>query len=432
MVTRASLAALCLAACGAPAPSPPTGGVSIEAGPTGRGLALVMSDYQSTNVALLGCDGRTLSASFLSSASAQPGLSAPLSGDVVLPGEPQRGDELALLDRYPSSIVTLVDVTTGSVAAQLDVGSAFRANPQDLVRFGDELWVTRYESNLAMNASPLDRGGDVAIVSRAARAVVERIDLTEAIEDAPGFLPRPGRMVLDDGRLHVLLAAYNATFSDAADSRIVTIDIASRHILRTHVLEGLAGCSSLAIEPPSIQPDEGSTPRRLLVGCSGRFLGSSQPTLSSSGLVLLEVLSDGVAEVRRWGSDALAGRPVGFDVALDETGRALVTTLGRLGEGETSALPDALVELELESGASRIVLETQLRPFELGGVRCNTRLDGVPLADGVGACRPDCFVADGERGVLHRLVLGASGYEPAEALTVEGTIGLPPRWLGRF
>jgi hypothetical protein len=391
-----------------------------------------MSDYQSTNVALLGCDGRTLSASFLSSASAQAGLSAPLSGDVVLPGEPQRGPELALLDRYPSAIVTLVDVKTGAVVEQLDVGSAFRANPQDLVRFDDELWVSRYESNLAASASPLDEGGDVAIVSRTSRAVVDRIDLDATLADAPGFLPRPGRMVVDGGRLHVLLAAYDATFSDSADSRLVTIDVASRSIVGTRVLAGLAGCSSLALEPASVEPGTEGAPRRVLVGCSGRFLGSSRPTLSSSGLVLLESLPDGVVEVRRWGADALAGRPVGFDLALDHTGRALVTTIGRLAEGGEPALPDALVEIELESGATRIVLETQGRPFELGGVRCNTRLDVVSASDDVGACRPDCFVADGELGALHRLVLGASGYAPAEVLAVEGTIGLPPRWLGRF
>lgn len=434
MVSRPVLAALAMAfvACGPLEPPSSTGGVSVTAGARGRGHALVMSDYQSTNVALLGCDGRTLSGSFLSSASVAPGLSAPLSGDVVLPSEAQHGDELAVLDRYPAAVVSLIEFATGRVSAQVDVGTGFRANPQDLARIGGELWVTRYESNPSPGATAFDEGGDVLIVDRATAKAVDRIDLSAAVADAPGFLPRPGRMVSAGGRLYVLLSAYDAAFVDAADSRLVTVDIATRAVVGVRTLAGLAGCSALGIEPPSDGEGKPRAVRRLLVGCSGRFLGSSMPSLDASGLVLLEPEGDSLHEVRRWGAERLSDRPLGFDLAIDEFGHALVTTMGRLAEGTVPARPDALVEVDLDGDSTRVVLETSSRPFELGGVRCNSRIEQGFESEVESACLPDCFIADGEAGRLRRLVRGESGYTPAEALVVEDVIGLPPRWLGRF
>ena len=60
-------------------------GVSLDDGPCGRGLVVGGTDYHSTNLSILDAWGRTRSESFLSSASAATGLSAPLSGDVVVP-----------------------------------------------------------------------------------------------------------------------------------------------------------------------------------------------------------------------------------------------------------------------------------------------------------------------------------------------------------
>jgi hypothetical protein len=432
MVSRVAPLAfgLCVVACGAPEPPPTTGGVDVQAGPHGRGFALVMSDYQSTNVALLDCDGRTLSGSFLSSGAAIPGLTASLSGDVVLPSELQEGAELALLDRYPAAIVTLVDIRRGAVTAQLDVGTGFRANPQDLVAVDGALWVSRYETNPEPGAAPFDGGGDLIVVNRESRQPVARVDLSKAMSDAPGFWPRPGRMVRDGKRLYVLLAAYDPSFQGAADSRLVEVDLGTRAIVRTHVLEGLAGCGALALEPPFASDGMPRATRRIAVGCSGRFQGTSAPTLESSGLVLLEPTEEQLLEVRRWSSSELAGRPVGFDVALDGGDRALVTAMGRLDDGIASERPDALVEVVLSTGMTRVVFETATRPFELGGVRCTTRVAGT---DGESStCREACFAADGEAGVLRRLTLGPEGYEAVEALEVEHAIGLPPRWIGRF
>ena len=120
-----------LAGCNAPDPPPTTGGTDLPPGACGRGAVVIGSDYQSTNVSLVGVEGEVLSPSFLSSATSSAGLTAPLSGDVAVPSMPAAGEEIVLLDRYPAAVLTWVDVVTGSVRAQLNVATGFAANPQD-------------------------------------------------------------------------------------------------------------------------------------------------------------------------------------------------------------------------------------------------------------------------------------------------------------
>ena len=61
--------------------------------------------------------------------------------------------------------------------------------------------------------------------------------------------------------------------------------------------------------------------------------------------------------------------------------------------------------------------------FALGEVRCMTVVSDAESALGCGSC----YVADAALGLLHRTT-------PAGIYTVEPdtTIGLPPRYLGRF
>ena len=66
----AILAAAALLACDVPEPPGPTGGTTEPLGRCGRGLAVVSSDFQSTNLSLVGTGGQVLSESFISSASA--------------------------------------------------------------------------------------------------------------------------------------------------------------------------------------------------------------------------------------------------------------------------------------------------------------------------------------------------------------------------
>jgi hypothetical protein len=351
---------------------------------------------------------------------------------VVLPSQAELGDTITLIDRFPAAVITLVDVASGSVGAQLDVSTGFRANPHDVAWIGGARWVARYDMNPVPGKQPFDVGGDLLLIDGASRQIVARRELSQAVQPSQKHLPHPDRIALWGERMFVSLAAYDAKYVDEAPSRVVVIDTVKREIVATHVLEGMYGCGAMALEPPFDGNGMPRAKRRLLVGCAGRFGGTGTPTLKESGLVLLDV-DAAPKEIRRFTAEQIGGQPVGFDIDIDEGGRALVTTMGRKGSTSSDTVTDALREVDLDGGGSREVLRTASEPFVLGGVRCITRARADVPNPGSGApCTSDCFVADAERGVLHRLVRDAVGYRAAEQLKVETAIGLPPRALGRF
>src|SRR5690606_29614293 len=97
-VTRAG-ALLLACGCNVESTGEDTGGVQDERnGSCPPGVAVVLSDYQSTQVALSTLEGETQSASLVSTASTQTdGLAFALSGDVYLPSAPTDSGRLVLL-----------------------------------------------------------------------------------------------------------------------------------------------------------------------------------------------------------------------------------------------------------------------------------------------------------------------------------------------
>ncbi len=422
----AILAAAALLACGVPEPPGQTGGTTEPLSRCGRGLAVVSSDYQSTNVSLVDTGGQVLSESFISSASADAQLSAPLSGDVVTPTEPQLGPELVLLDRYPASVLTWVEVAAGTVRAQLNVATGFAANPQDYVAVSDsKAYVSRYEGNPAPGAELFDEGHDVLIIDPRVPQIVDRIDMLPAMEDAPGFLPRANRMVRLDGLLYVLLSGYSANYSDSAPSRIVTIDIASDTIAGVTVLDGLHGCVGFAIGPRFDAAGEPVVAPPLAVSCSGKLDGDNFTT-AESGVVLLSTAGALVNEMARWTAAELVGQPLGLSLDFVDHQRLLISAVG----STDASVLDAAIELDTETDDVREILRSDDQPFQLGEVRCLTAVAGAAAPDDV-MCG-GCFIADAERNRLHRLADTEAGLEVAESLVVDTAIGLPPRQLGWF
>jgi hypothetical protein len=406
-VTVPLLAAL---GCGAPEPPGSTGGTALPPGPCGRGVGVVHTDYDSTNVSLLGFDGKVLSPSFISSATTGAVLSAKLTGDVVLPSEPIAGESLVLIDRYPASVLTWVDVESASVTAQLSVRSGFDANPHDYLGLGDTALVTRFNRNPDPKAAPLDQGDDVLVVSLGAEpAVVDRIDLSPAMLGAgPGFNATPHRMVRAGARVIVSLLGQTQAHGDAVASRLAVIDPATRTLGPVLVLDGLYECNGLAAAPDG---------ERVAVSCSGRFAGGAEPSVAESAVVVVSV-GEELSEVQR--VPAAPNAPFGFALAWSGAGTLVANTFGRFSSAGTPAEPDRLVELELASGARRTLLESAGEPFTLGDVSC------------AAACSV-CFASDAGRGVLHAYAADAAGtLGSATLIDVGDAIGLPPRWLGRF
>lgn len=399
-------------ACGAPTTPGPTGGTEQKAGACGRGFVVVNVDegFQSTSVSLLDPEGAVLSAQLISSGSADAGLSAPLSGDVILPSQPRHGAELLLIDRYPASVLTWIGVASGEVRAQLDVRTGFVANPQDALVIDDRLFVSRYEQNPAPGAEPFDAGSDVLIIDPAVPAITGRIELSPAVADAPGFLARPTKLLsLDDGPVLALLSAYDETFSDAAAARLAIIDPAQEKVTAHHVLDGFYNCNTLIALDHS----------RIAVGCTGLFEGftSVVADLSQSGVAVLRWTDGGLVEERRWTGEALGG-PVGQNLTATAD-QLLTVTFGE--DAGNGFRPDRLVALDRTSGEVVVLRESETRPFVLGDVSCT-------LGDGCSSC----FLTDAEAGLLHRYTVGSDGLTAVGHVDIDDGIGLPPRYLGRF
>ncbi|MGK4002324.1 hypothetical protein WMF31_06855 [Sorangium sp. So ce1036] len=416
--TLAAGALAALLGCNAPEPPEDTGGTDAPEGPCGIGAVVVSNDYQSTNVGLLGWDGAVLSASIVSSGSAPIGLSAPLSGDVTPPTMPVRGGRVVLLDRS-TSVLTWLDARSGEVTGQLSVATGFAANPQDYVEVSPgKAYVTRLEPNLAPGAEPFDGGSDVLVLDPGALAVVGRVDLAPAmVGEDPALHPRPGRAVLVEGRLYVLLAPSSASFLETAASRLVEIDTRDDTIAAVTVLEGLRGCAGLAA------PDSGA---RLAVTCTGSFGGDASSNLAEAGLVVLARGEQGLTEERRWPASELGEGSPGFSVAFASEDRILFTTLGRDASGGDPRVDDTLTAVDLaagERGAPEVLLRSKELPFSLGEVRC---------AEACGRC----LVADAETdgGVVHRFDVGADprALVHVGAFRADPQTGLPPRYLGAF
>lgn len=403
-----------LEACSAPRITPDSLGVSVTAGPCGRGLVVVQSDYQSSNVSLLDWEGRVLSESLVSSSTESSGFGVALSADVVTPSSAQNGSEIVLIDRYPAGVLRFVDLRTARVTAELSVATGFRSNPQDyLLLASDRAYVARYETNSNAGRQAWDAGGDILVVDPSVPAITSRIDLSAALAgESSKFSPHPARLLSVSGRVFALLAAYSDDYTSGTWSRLVELDAQNDSLISTLVLDGLRGCDALAVSPDGLQ---------LAVACTGDDLRSSHPRLEGSGIGLLDI--EGAPRVsKRFAASELGNAPLGFSLDYAAPGVLLFNTLGQLDDSGALAAQDSLRRLDTASGQVDELLQSAGEPFTLGGARC-------AVACGV------CFAADAKRSggsVLRFAVDPAGNLASPSAIRAETRIGLPPRYLGAF
>ncbi len=410
----AAASALSVVACGVSRVTPDTQGTAVTAGPCGRGLVVVESDYQSTNVSLLGFSGTVLSPSLASSSVESGGFDLGLSGDVVPPGSAVTGPDVLLIDRTPVGVLRFVDLASASISSELPVGTGFSANPHDYLALGEhKAYVARYESNFNPGQQPWDQGGDILLVDPALTTITGRIDLTPAMAgEAAQFTPHPARLALVNGRAFALLASYASDYLSATTSRLVELDPNTDSIVSTLLLDGFEGCDEFAVSPAGTE---------LAVACTGADTLSDDPSNAFAGVALVDITGT-PALSNRFSAALFGSNPIGFAIDYIAQGSLLFGTLGHFDESMAVAALDSLLELDTASGAFQEVLQSQSQPFTLGDVRC---------APECGAC----FLADAERsgGSVLRFAIGASAALGApNAIRVETQIGLPPRYLGVF
>ncbi|MEO8903437.1 MAG: hypothetical protein ABI488_14590 [Polyangiaceae bacterium] len=404
--------ALALSGCGATRVTTDNEGVTVAAGPCGRGLLVVESDYQSSNVSVLGFDGAVLSPSLASSSTEASGFGVALSGDVVPPSGLQNGAEIVLIDRYPAGVLRFLDVATARVTSELSVATGFFSNPQDYLALSqNKAYVARYESNSNSGQEEFDQGADVLIIDPSRPEVTGRIDLSRALDGEPaGFSAHPGQLVQVSGRVFALLASYADDYQSALTSRLVELDPNTDALVSTLLLDGLTGCTGLAVSPDTLQ---------LAVSCGGTDLRGMPPKLDGSGLALLDI-SGKPRVFKHFDATDLGSDPIGFTLDYAARNRLVFETFGHSDVSGAVVAQDTLLLLDTETAHTKVVLQSLSQPFSLGGIRC---------AVACGAC----FATDAERagGSVLRFSVDADGnLGTPEPVRAETRIGLPPRYLG--
>lgn len=390
---------LALAACNPTVPEA-TGGTDVAPTAFGRGVVTVNTDYQSTNVSLVGLDGRRLSESFISSASK-------LSSDVFAPSMPVSGDEVVLLDRS-SAIVSWVNVRTAAIRAQLHVDDERATNPWDYVPVAPgKAYVTRYDAAGGKDAT----NGDVVIVDVEGAALGAPIDVAAAVGLGAGFGVHPARGVVHGDRAYATVVVHTPDY-EYGTSYVIAIDVQTDAIVAVQPLDQLHDCIGIALSPSG---------EELAIACSGDLLAGAPSTQAGAGLVLLARAD--LSEKKRFAPTLLGQGPPGFFLAYAAEHAVLMSTLGNADD----RFDDTAITVDTTSGDVREVYRAA--PVQIGGVLCPARIDGK--SDGATAS-PACFVTDAEKGVLVRFPVENGLLGDPVRLLVDETVGLPPRYLGQF
>ncbi len=374
----------------------------------GAGIAVVGTDYLSTSISILEPGtGALLAEGVLHSGSAAPGLSLALSGDVVLPAAPNPYHQLFVLDRYPNSVVTILDGATFEVLRQIPVGTGFAANPHDLIWLDpDKVYVTRYEANPSPGAEPFDGGDDLLIVDPSAGAVTGRIPMGPHADSA--LLARPERMVLAGDRVWVALGHLAPDFKAAGPGRLVAVDPVTDAVEQVLDLPGLENCVGLLHAPER---------EALYVACAGLFEGGREGQLAGAGIARVDLsTTPPTPSILRRGGDSPEGA-FSFDLAMAAQRWLLGVRFGDLAAGT----PDRLVAMDLDGVREDVVVYEADSAFGIGGVLADDPGGQVLVGD-----------ANPQAPRVLRFRVDGGAFTPDGAIQAHPDSGLPPRHLAFY
>ena len=390
---------LLLIACeNTPIPASTGTGHALESG----SMALVSSDYRSTNLSLRDPSGASLTASLLSTGSRPAGLSFALSGDVVLPSDALAlDDELTILDRYGTNVLSFIHPVTGALRAQLPVGTGFEANPQDFIRWNESLaYLSRYGVDPVPGDAEFDGGSDLVVIDPHGPRITGRV----AFAPKNGMPARPGTMTRSGPYVVVGLARLSESFDSAGDFELAFVRGDSAVLENIVTLPGLRNCGKPVF----------SLAGTLAVACTGVFDSrTSSFARAGAGVFVATLTPSAFTVLDRWDADALDLSPAG-SVAWLSDDRLAFTTYGH------GAIGDAVYTLQRGSAEASRVLTTP-KPYTLGSLRCD---DSAPVR---------CVLPMAEPSKLAVLSTTAANAPPS--VTVRDAVdvtGLPLRGVAFF
>ncbi len=406
------LSLLSLAGCNVESTDDGTGGVTTKGDELcPAGVLTILSDFVSTQVALLDREGEMQSPSFISSGSTMTsGVAAPLSGDIVAPSNRPSSGEVVLIDRYPNSTLSWVDPETAAVRAQLPVGSGFAANPYDYLELSStKAYVPRYESNAAAGQEAFDDGGDVLIIDPSVPSLTGNIPLAQAgaLPPRPSSLTQLGKTVL------VVLQNLASDYSQTDDAQIVGIDSDTDSEIYRITLTGLKTCGRAMLSPSS---------KLIALGCTGEIdMDGNLVDPAATGIVLLDATVTPPQELKRIGIyDKLRFAPQPQIEFASESQILAKTQTPWFGAGNNE-----LFVLDVESEEVRVLAEASPNDDGTGkGVTFGTLLC-TP------SCNSVCMMADADSGLVRRFDIDSDLAELG-AISVGSSSGLPPTGLGPF
>ena len=302
------------------------------------GLAVVNSDFSTTSLSILDTTGALVHADCVDSATAGTASGTKtISGDAVLPSQPQLGGDVVIIDRGNVAL-TFVDPNTCKIVRQIPV-PGLKTNPHDVVMLNNEkAYVTRYDPNLA-TTDPNLAGNDVVAINPTTGALLNRIVLDAYASTVAGttILARPDRALLADGKVIVSLNETDQQFKTYGEGQIVVIDPATDTVSAALALTGLANCEGMTYVDAQMT---------LLVACGGPYAG----TTSESGIAIVDLSVSPPVLTRVILSAAFDGRPLSFGwvLALPPTGggtRAFAVTTD-----PNDVQPDALFAFDYVAG----------------------------------------------------------------------------------
>lgn len=379
--------------------------------------AVVLSDYLSTSIALLGRDAELLTECWIDSGAEAPGLVAALSGDVVLATDQTPGT-LSVIDRFGTDVFSRVSLDEPRVLGQVrlqdpDVSGAFSSNPHDAVAVNERsVWVSRFGANRSASAPSIARGSDLLEIDPTTfERTGRRISLEPLIEpvivdtdDGPIeklAYPRPSRMVRVGSVIVVGLSRLTLGFDGAAPGAVAVVDLAGDSI-RLHPLpSGVSNCGRVVPVP--------GAPDRMVVGCIGfsRPFGEETQVRASSGVFVLQVTGSTVTMTASWrpATDSSAPLAVAEVVAIGPT------TVAAVDYGDDG--PDRSYVVDLMTGQSELLFESA-REFEIGA--------------GVYDLAQDLLLVPDASAGLRRFVHAGGRFTERPRLPLDGGgVGLPPR-----
>lgn len=392
------------------------GKLPIGANPTG--FAILSSNYKVTSVALYNPDTGILTDDCVHSGEAQ--LPQNLSGDATLPSAQQENGELIVIDSGNSTL-TFVDPATCIPRTQQSVGTAFDANPHDVVMISaHKAYVTRYNTNANPTADPadFDEGDDLLVIDPSVTdpsrsPVLNRIDLASYASSVPGATLRadPDRAVLAAGKVYVTLNSISADYSVTGPGRVVVVDPATDSVTSVIDLPDQRDCSGIQYLPVQ---------KRLYVSCGGTFADPNQVAQSA----LVEIDISGAAPVlgRVVSASSLpANQALNFFYSAVLGDTAFIGTLGTFADATTgtAATPDGFYAVPLGGGAPVMLGTGGPSKLGIGAVDPVTKKIFLPDADDL-MPRVHVYEADGTTSVA------ASDFQANPAG------GLPPRAVAPY